>query len=300
MTIDQMKYFVTAAKCLNFTKAAEILFITQPALSRQIANIEQELNMQLFVRTNRQVRLTPPAEILLEKFEKLYNDYNIAVADAQNSFQGLSGELSVGVLEGAYLGDLFPGVLKYFDEYYPNVKINLRTYSFNKLINKLYENELDIIFTLLFDLKSREMLKYKVIEKTCDHIVVHKDHRLAQAKFVKLSDFKDDTLIIVSEEDSEESARLIIDACKKEGFTPKVRFASSLSELMLWVEAGVGVCILDTRNSLYGNSAVKFLDVAPLSDPSMTMAWNEAHYNPMKKVFIENFVPSVETENSSK
>ena len=81
-----------------------------------------------------------------------------------------------------------------------------------------------------------------------------------------------------------------VDACKKEGFTPNIKFASSLSEEMLWVEAGVGVCILDSRNLLYSNSAVKFLDVEQLSDPSMTMAWHEAHYNPMKKIFIENFL----------
>ena len=50
MNMIQMKYFITAAKCLNFTKAADKLFITQPALSRQIASMEAELNMQLFIR----------------------------------------------------------------------------------------------------------------------------------------------------------------------------------------------------------------------------------------------------------
>ena len=59
MNMIQMKYFITAAKCLNFTKAADKLFITQPALSRQIASMEAELNMQLFIRNNRSVRLTP-------------------------------------------------------------------------------------------------------------------------------------------------------------------------------------------------------------------------------------------------
>ena len=289
MTITQMKYFITAAKCLNFTKAAEILFITQPALSRQISAIENELNMQLFIRTNRYVKLTPPAEVLLKEFEKIYNDYNLAVATARNSFQGLSGELNIGILEGMYVGDLFPGILKYLAEFYPNIKITLHTYSFNELIRKLYQNELDIIFTLLFDLKSREMLRYKVIEKTQDYVVVHKDHRLAGAKYVKLSDFKDDTIIMVSTEDSEESPRLILDACKMAGFTPHVRFASSLSEEMLWVEAGVGVCILDSRNMLYNNSSVRFLKTDTISDPSLTMAWNEANYNPMKKVFIDHF-----------
>lgn len=290
MNITQMKYFIMAAKCLNFTKAADKLFITQPALSRQIASMEMELNMQLFVRNNRSVKLTPAAVVLLEEFERIYNDYNLAIAKAANSFAGLNGELNIGILAGAYVGDLFPGVLRHFDQFYPQVKVNLRNYSFNALIEKLYSNELDMIITLLFDVKGRDKIQFEIIENTRDHIVVHKDHRLANAKYVKLSDFKDDTIMMVSTEDSEMSPKLILDACKSCGFTPKVKFASSLQEEMLWVEAGVGVCMLDTRNSLYKNSAVRFLDVDQVSDPSLTLAWNVDNYNPMKEIFKKNFL----------
>lgn len=279
-----------AAKCLNFTKAADKLFITQPALSRQIAAMEMELNMQLFIRTNRSVKLTPPAVVLLEEFEKIYDAYNLAIAKASNSFAGLNGELNIGILEGAYVGDLFPDVLRHFAEFYPQVKINLRNYSFNALIEKLYSNELDMIITLKFDVEGRDKILYEVIEHTRDHVVVHKDHRLANAKYVKLSDFKDDTIMMVSTEDSEMSPKLILDACKSCGFNPKVKFASSLQEEMLWVEAGVGVCILDTRNSLYKNSSVRFLDVDMISDPSLTLAWNVDNYNPMKEIFKDNFL----------
>lgn len=292
MTITQIKYFIMAAKCQNITKAADKLFITQPALSRQISAMEMELNMQLFVRSNRSVRLTPAAVVLLEEFEKIYDAYNLAVAKATNSFAGLSGELNIGVLEGAYVGDLFPSVLKHFAEYYPQVRINLRNYSFNDLVEKLYSNDLDLILTLLFDVKDRKKIQYRVIEETRDHIVVHKDHRLAGAKYVKLSDFMDDTIIMVSRDDSETSPRLILDACKSAGFTPKVKFASSLQEEMLWVQAGVGICMLDSRNVLRQNknSSVCFLDVDQVSDPSLTLAWNVDNYNPMIDIFKDNFL----------
>ncbi len=289
MNITQMKYFITAAKCLNFTKAAEKLFITQPALSRQIAAIESELNMQLFIRNNRSVKLTPPAVVLLEEFEKIYNDYNLAIAKAASSFAGISGELNIGVLDGADVGDLFPGVLRHFEQFYPQVKINLRNYSFNLLIEKLYSGDLDLIITLYFDVENREKIQTKVIEHTRDYVVVHKDHRLAEAKYVKLSDFKDDIFMMVSPEDSETSPRLIMDAIKSSGSMPRIKFASSLQEEMLWVEAGVGVCILDGRNSMRKNPSVRFLDVDQVSDPSLTLAWNVDNYNPMKEVFKNNF-----------
>lgn len=294
MTIAQMKYFITVAKCQSFTKAAEILFVTQPALSRQVNAMEKELNMQLFIRTTRQVKLTPPARILLQEFEKICDSYNLAVANARNSFQGLSGDLNIGILEGTYMGDLFPGILTYLSEHYPNIKINLHNYSFKMLIQKLYQEELDIIFTLFFDVKDREMLEYQVIEQTRDHVVVHKDHPMADAGKAQLSDFSEDILLMVSPEDSMESPRLILDACETAGFTPRVRFASSLSEEMLLVEAGVGICILDSRNTLYmnNNPSVRFLDIPTISDPSLTMAWHSQHYNPMKDVFIRHFLPA--------
>lgn len=290
MTITQMKYFITAAKCLNFTKAASQLYITQPALSRQISAIEEELNMQLFIRNNRSVKLTPAAVVLLDEFERIYNDYNLAIAKAANSFAGISGTVNIGILEGAYVGDLFPEVLQYFAEFYPQVKINLRNYSFNRLIEKLFSNELDLIITLKFDVAGREKIEYQVIEETRDYVVVHKNHRLANAPYVKLSDFKDDYIMMVSPEDSEESPKLIIDACKQEGFVPKVKFATSLQEEMLWVQAGVGVCILDSRNNLYNNDAVRFLPVDTISDPSLSIAWNVDNYNPMKDIFRNCFL----------
>ena len=72
MNMIQMKYFITAAKCLNFTKAADKLFITQPALSRQIASMEAELNMQLFIRNNLCVRQKHHCKWISDISDKVY------------------------------------------------------------------------------------------------------------------------------------------------------------------------------------------------------------------------------------
>ena len=290
MNIYQLKYFVVTAKCLNFSKAAELLYISQPALSKQIKIMEEELGVLLFVRNSRHIQLTPPGIILLEKFEKIYNDYLAAIAEAQESYQGLSGEIKIGILDGTRVGDLFPGVLRFFAEYHPNVKIDMRNYSFMGLVEKLNSGELDLIITLKFDLEGRKGIDYKVIEKTKDHVVVHRSHRLADAKYVKLSDFKDDIFIMVSKEDSIESPKLILDAFEREGIKPKTRFAPSIQAEMLWVESGVGVCILDTRNIMYENPEVRFLNVDPISDPSLSIAWNNDKYNPLKQTFIDVFM----------
>jgi len=290
MNMVQIKYFLTAAKCLNFTKAAEQLYITQPALSRQILAMEKELNMQLFIRANRAVRMTPAAQVLADRFQKIYDEYQDAVASAQSSFRGLSGVLNIGILDGAKVGDLFPDTLRYFAGNYPNVEISLRSYSFNGLTERLYGNELDLIMTLKFDVAHRENIRYRVIEKTRDHVVVHKNHRLANANRVKLSDFQDDVFLMVSPEDSEMSSGLIRKALARQHVSPIIRYASSIQEEMLWVEAGVGVCILDTRNIMVDNPAVRFLDVDIISDPSLSLAWHKDNHGPLTELFVKKFM----------
>ena len=290
MNFIQIKYFVTAARCLNFTKAAEQLYITQPALSRQILTMEKELNLQLFIRTGRNVRLTPAGRILLEKFQVIYEDYQEAVFEARQSFKGLSGTVNIGILDGARVGDLFPAALRHFAANYPNVEITLRNYSFNGLIRRLYDNELDLIITLKFDVAYRENLCYRVIEQTRDHVVVHKNHPLAGRDFVTLGDFGNDVFMMVSEEDSEMSPRLIKEALSKAGGHPNIRYASSIQEEMLWVEAGVGVCILDSRNIMRENPSVRFLDTDIISDPSLSLAWHKDNANPLRGIFTEIFM----------
>ena len=290
MNFMQIKYFVTAARCQSFTKAAQQLYMTQPALSRQILSMEKELNLQLFIRTGRNIRLTPAGQILLEKFQKIYEDYQEAVFQAKQSFKGLSGAINIGILDGARVGDLFPETLRHFAANYPNVEINLRNYSFNGLTERLYDNELDLIITLKFDVADRENICYRVIEKTRDHVVVHKNHPLAEREFVTLRDFENDVFMMVSGEDSEMSPRLIKEALKKAGVHPNIRYASSIQEEMLWVEAGVGVCILDSRNMMREHPSVRFLNTDIISDPSLSLAWHKDNDNPLRGIFTRVFM----------
>lgn len=96
MTIAQIKYFVTVAKCLSFTKAAEQLFVSQPALSRHIKNMEEELNIQLFVRTSNGIRLTPAGSSLYVGMLDLYNNYMEMVQKAGKDTEGTEWGLKGG------------------------------------------------------------------------------------------------------------------------------------------------------------------------------------------------------------
>ena len=289
MNMTQIKYFLTVAKYLNFTNAANALYISQPALSRQIQIIEEEIGCILFTRNSRNVQMTPSARLLVKELEKIYNDYNIAVAKAQSAYQGLTGEINIGILDGTRVSDLFPGVLGYFHENHPNVEIKMQYFSFRPLLEKLNAGELDFIITLKFDIEKRDNIQYRIIEKTCDHIVMHKNHRLANASKVMLSDFVNDVFIMVSTDDSVESPKLILDGFQNAGVRPKIKFAPNIQTEMLWVQAGIGVCMLDSRNSLKGSEDVSFVEVDGVSDPSLVLAWGKNNTNPYLKTFVDHF-----------
>ena len=99
MTITQIKYFITVVKCASYTKAAEQLFISQPALSRHIKNMEEELNIQLFVRTNNGIHLTPAGSSLYVGMLDLYQNYIEMVNKAEKIQKGLNGSLKIGILD---------------------------------------------------------------------------------------------------------------------------------------------------------------------------------------------------------
>ena len=290
MNMLQIKYFITAVNCLNFTQAADLLYITQPALSRQISAMEKELNLQLFIRSNRSVRLTPAGKVLFEDLRELYSTYERAVERAQSAQRGLSGQLRVGILDGTQVDDLLPPVMAFFARTYPYVEISLEYHSFNALASLLYDGGLDLIITLYFDIQNRFNLRFQTIEKGRDHIAVLRSHPLASRNTVHLSDLKDETFIIVGYNDSAISPKLIIDACQGQGFTPKVRFSPSIQTSMLWVQSGLGVAMLDSRNMLRSYPHIKFLDVDQVSDPSLTAAWHQDNANPALPIFLNALV----------
>ena len=95
MTITQIKWFLAVARTLNFTKAADQLGVSQPTLSRQIVNMEEELNLQLFIRSGRSISLTPAARSLVNTLGSVYDNYLESVSEAQQIQRGISGDLRI-------------------------------------------------------------------------------------------------------------------------------------------------------------------------------------------------------------
>lgn len=287
MNITQIKYFITVADHLSYTKAADKLFISQPSLSRQILLMEKELGMTLFTRAGREIHLTPEGAILHEGLKKLNGDYEKLTARAKQAQAGYSGSLEVGVLNGFKVGDFMPAIFQHFREHYPHIEITLHSATFDELLEALYSVKMDLIFSVQFNVIGREQLDFVVAQEGRDYILFNRSHPLAGHEGLTLRDFKDDVFVMISPNDNARSSELVFEACQKEGFVPEVVYAPTLQDMMLWIEAGVGVAILDTNNVLRCCDTVESVLLTSHWSPSMVAAWYKQNQNPAIPLFLD-------------
>lgn len=124
MELRVLKYFLTAAQEKNITKAEEILHITQPTLSRQLMELEEELNAKLFIRGKRNITLTNSGLFLKEKAEEILELSEKTKNDFLNNENMIKGIISIRCVEAECMGN-FVNTIKIFQNKYPNVQFDL-------------------------------------------------------------------------------------------------------------------------------------------------------------------------------
>lgn len=258
MNISQIQYFIEVARCLSFSEAARHLYITQPTLSRQITSIESELNMQLFFRSTKGLRLTPAGIVLYEEMLKVMEAYNHGIDKAGKASWGYQGTLKIGIINGLSMGDQLKKIMSYFGVNYPNVRIELHRYSFKTLLRKLYQGDIDLAITYDFhmdnhtDLDSRKLMEYHPA------IVIPKMNPLSEKPHIDLKDMRDQELVIVEHDECAEGVQLIINLCESlGGFYPKLYFVESMEDVILWLESTEKCAILNYEHMLKDSDAVK-------------------------------------------
>src|SRR5271154_6038006 len=123
--IRQLRYFLAVANLEHFGKASTELNVVQPALSRQIKQLEEELGVLLFERLPRGVRLTPCGKVLEARAAKLLDDLDRSVLAVQNAARGITGALRVAFADGATYSAHMPTIIREFREKHPQVDLEL-------------------------------------------------------------------------------------------------------------------------------------------------------------------------------
>lgn len=292
MTTMQMKLFIAAATCLNFTETANAFFISPSSLTRQISAIERELNLQLFYRNNRSVRLTPAGKVLLEELTQVYDAYLHSVARAQEVQHGQSSSLNIGILDGHTVSGQFPQIIAQMERQHPDILINLFRGSFGDLSHALYDKTADLIITLEFSLQKREQLQILPLNRTKDYLAMLRTNPLARKPILTAADFRDEVFIEVSQEDSLFTHHMASSAQRLLGF--QVKSAPNLETCTLWIQAGLGISIINSHNYLADDPKLYFIDLDQVEAPGLVpvnsdlvLSWHPANLNPALPIFLE-------------
>ena len=274
MNIQQLRNATLLAKHLHFTKAAEEANIVQPALSRQIIELERNLGIKLFERNKRKVELTPAGAYYIKEVEQVLAELQEIQSHASEIQNQGPGEIRIGFTY-SFMQTILPEVLKKIKTLKPAVKTILREVNNYEQFQALLNRQLDISFAtnpiIPPNLKGKKLISSNFV------ILLPKGHSVNQDNYVKFSQFKDEEFIFPPASDGSNYLRILKSICQDAGFTPKItHITGSATTSFKLVEAGMGVCI-EPKSSLQ-NADVP-LNVIELTDipqkSELTMIWTE-------------------------
>lgn len=251
MNTMKIRYFVEVARCGSFSEAARRLYTAQPNLSKQIAQMEQELGFALFARSRRSVKLTEAGQFLFDRLQNLPDQLDEIFEQARSLARKGEAALSIGVLEGQDVNRVLSDRLKRVAAIYPQLQINLERNSYLNLRSGLRSGHYDLIITLSFDVEDEADFQTFSLYQKSPAIAMHKSHPLAGKQSLTLSDLRNEKFVVISSQESPGGYQRLMDSCSAEGFVPNiVREPRSLESLLLCVEMGIGIALLDQNTRL--------------------------------------------------
>jgi DNA-binding transcriptional LysR family regulator len=283
MELNQLQYFQTVAQLQHFTHAAEALSISQPALSRSIARLEEELGIPLFERQGRSVSLNPYGQLFLKRVNRVLQEIDFAQNELQNLIDPGKGSVSLGFIHSQG-SNLVPDLLGSFRKTFPMIRFKLYQNITNQLLDKLENGEIDLCFC---SQPSREHIQWLKLFSEEIVLIVPKDHPLATRQSITLQELADEPFIVFKEELS--LGEIIFQLFQQAGFSPKITFeGEEFGTVAGLVSAALGIALIP-RSKAQESADVSIIHISePKCERVVGISWVEGHYlSPAAKNFKE-------------
>ena len=283
--LRHLRYFLAVAEDLHFRKAAERLFISQPGLSRQIKQMEEDLEIQLFVRHNRKVALTEAGIYLKTELTQSLKNLNHAFENAKLLQDGKDGHLNFGYV-GSAMQEIIPNLLVEFKKEYPNVQFGLKEMDNKKQIDSLLSNDIDVGFVRLDRVPRGLAIKPILKEPFC--LVLPKNHPVSSTNFNSLEQLKNEPFILFDPSYSPSYFEKVMQIFDDSNFTPIVTHntihAASIYKL---VENNFGLSIVPKSLQHGYDMNVKFIELKNIAQrTTLSVVWDKNNRNPILKSLL--------------
>lgn len=278
--LRHLRYFQTVAEELHFSRAAEKLYITQPALSRQIKQLEEYLEAPLFIRDKRNVALTKAGEYLLEESAYMFNHLEFVKQTIRHMKLGDEGELRIGFV-GSAMQSVIPELLKEIDRNSPGIHTVLTELPNQEQIDQIRNDQLDLGFIRSMRLPD-DLNRLNVYEESfC--LVLPASHPLEESNFKSVKDLETENFILFSSQYSHGYYDKIMSIFEDQGFTPKVAHESvHANTIFRLVENDLGIGIVPSSLKRGFDLNIKFIELDKIPQrTTLSAIWKKESRNPI-------------------
>jgi DNA-binding transcriptional LysR family regulator len=287
MELRHLRYFVSVAEVLSFTKAAQKLHTAQPSLTRQIKDLEEELGVQLFNRAKQPVTLTNEGRAFLPDARRLLDLAAGMVVSIRRLHNGEVRVLNVGYVSNLF-HDLLPKTLASFHQSFPTVSVNLFDMSCGEQFHALEDGKLDVGFVGLHEPIALRGLEFRKIASYKTVVALPEDNPLAGKRTIELKALAPMFFIGMSEASYPGYRAWLTKACAGADFTPKVLQDVDLERSMIHaVAAGLGVALVPEQLKKLEHEHVVFRAITPNLTTEGCVAWKSANASDALQGYVQ-------------
>lgn len=263
MNLRQLEYFIAISETMNFTKAANNLFISQTALTKQIKSLEKELDTLLFNRDSKQISLTDSGKYFLIEAKKIINQVNLSKNNFISYQQGITGNLKIGFLKNLD-PNLLVKIISKLNKKYPLLTIELNSYSNHELYQQLESATIDLTLTMSnHDPRYQQILinKYPLV------VLVNKKSELAKKNKLHQSELNN----------------ILFDVRKIDNQNKFPEFEGNL--LKIACNQGCAILHAFVKDNCY-NQYIKAIPLEPVIEEGIYLVYDKNNHNPAINSFI--------------
>jgi len=267
MELRHLRYFVAVAETENVSRAALKLHVSQPALSRQIRDLEEELGFLLLERGAKSVRLTDAGRVFLTESRGVLERADDAVKAARAIATGNRGELHVGYAP-TLTARILPPALRAFQTGMPSVRVKLHDVSTEEMLAGLHEGRLQIAFLVRPRTAALRGLRFEELVRDPLRLAVAPNHPLARRRVVALADAVLEPFIAYNRKDYPDYHELVASVFSASKSRPRIaEEPDGVSSLISAIEAGNGVALMPDSLACIAGARLKLLPLTPAPKP---------------------------------
>lgn len=288
MELRHLRYFIAVAEGENVSRAALKLHVSQPALSRQVHDLEREIGFGLFERGAKSLRLTEAGRVFLSEARAVIERAEEAVRNARAVAEGIRGEIHVGYAPSLTL-QILPKALRAFQARLPNVRVALHDLSTEEMLSLLREGVLHVALVarpmtgMLRGLHFEELARYPMC------VAIPPSHPLGRKRTVTQEQALREPLIAYNRRDYPEYHKQLERIFAGVGRKPSIAEEyDGVTSLVAAVEAGHGFALVPGCLACMVGPRLKLVPVTPALDPvTVGIAWRQEKQDPATSHFVE-------------